>query len=203
MYGAICALAGLRAAQSDKRSFGHLLLAGGSRSYPGAVVLAETRSPFGPQLIVAPPEADLGPLARVAGVQLIEPFAERMTMNDLTGQRMAGGGGRGGLGFLHPFARRFLNRQLRLHQATVADQFEPVFTPDSRSGDQIAELPAVHDVPAVEPHDHVAPLQPRPFRAPLRLKIGDDGVACVEAIHAVIFLWNHLAGSPTYQFAIR
>ena len=55
----------------------------------GAVVLAETRSPFGPQLIVAPPEADLGPLARVAGVQLIEPFAERMTMNDLTGQRMA------------------------------------------------------------------------------------------------------------------
>ena len=32
--------AGLRAAQSDKRTFGHLLLVGGSRSYPGAVVLA-------------------------------------------------------------------------------------------------------------------------------------------------------------------
>ncbi len=30
----------LRAAQSDKRTFGHLLLVGGSRSYPGAVVLA-------------------------------------------------------------------------------------------------------------------------------------------------------------------
>ena len=33
-------LAGLRASQSDKRTFGHLLLVGGSRSYPGAVVLA-------------------------------------------------------------------------------------------------------------------------------------------------------------------
>jgi len=33
-------LAGLRAAQTDKRTFGHLLLVGGSRSYPGAVVLA-------------------------------------------------------------------------------------------------------------------------------------------------------------------
>lgn len=33
-------LAGLRASQSDKRTFGHLLLVGGSLSYPGAVVLA-------------------------------------------------------------------------------------------------------------------------------------------------------------------
>lgn len=33
-------LAELRAAQSDKRSFGHLLVVGGSHSYPGAVVLA-------------------------------------------------------------------------------------------------------------------------------------------------------------------
>jgi hydroxyethylthiazole kinase-like uncharacterized protein yjeF len=33
-------LAGLRASQSDKRTFGHLLLVGGSGSYPGAVVLA-------------------------------------------------------------------------------------------------------------------------------------------------------------------
>jgi len=33
-------LAGLRAAQSDKRTFGHLLIVGGSHSYPGAVVLA-------------------------------------------------------------------------------------------------------------------------------------------------------------------
>ncbi|HQY04887.1 MAG TPA: NAD(P)H-hydrate dehydratase, partial [Lacunisphaera sp.] len=33
-------LAGLRVAQSDKRTFGHLLLVGGSHSYPGAVVLA-------------------------------------------------------------------------------------------------------------------------------------------------------------------
>jgi len=33
-------LAGLRASQSDKRTFGHLLLVGGSHSYPGAVVLA-------------------------------------------------------------------------------------------------------------------------------------------------------------------
>lgn len=33
-------LAGLRASLTDKRTFGHLLLVGGSRSYPGAVVLA-------------------------------------------------------------------------------------------------------------------------------------------------------------------
>lgn len=33
-------LAGLRASQSDKRTYGHLLLVGGSLSYPGAVVLA-------------------------------------------------------------------------------------------------------------------------------------------------------------------
>ena len=33
-------LAALRASQSDKRTFGHLLVVGGSRSYPGAVVLA-------------------------------------------------------------------------------------------------------------------------------------------------------------------
>lgn len=33
-------LAGLRAAQSDKRTFGHLLVVGGSVSYPGAVMLA-------------------------------------------------------------------------------------------------------------------------------------------------------------------
>ncbi len=33
-------LAGLRAAQSDKRTFGHLLVVGGSGSYPGAVLLA-------------------------------------------------------------------------------------------------------------------------------------------------------------------
>jgi NAD(P)H-hydrate epimerase len=33
-------LAGLRAAQTDKRTFGHLLVIGGSHSYPGAVVMA-------------------------------------------------------------------------------------------------------------------------------------------------------------------
>ncbi len=33
-------LAGLRATQTDKRTFGHLLVVGGSRSYPGAVLLA-------------------------------------------------------------------------------------------------------------------------------------------------------------------
>jgi NAD(P)H-hydrate epimerase len=33
-------LTGLRAAQTDKRTFGHLLVVGGSHSYPGAVVLA-------------------------------------------------------------------------------------------------------------------------------------------------------------------
>lgn len=33
-------LAALRASQTDKRTFGHLLVVGGSRSYPGAVVLA-------------------------------------------------------------------------------------------------------------------------------------------------------------------
>lgn len=33
-------LAGLRAAQSDKRTFGHLLVVGGSGSYPGAILLA-------------------------------------------------------------------------------------------------------------------------------------------------------------------
>ncbi len=33
-------LAGLRPAQSDKRTFGHLLIVGGSGSYPGAVVMA-------------------------------------------------------------------------------------------------------------------------------------------------------------------
>ncbi|AOS43397.1 Bifunctional NAD(P)H-hydrate repair enzyme Nnr [Lacunisphaera limnophila] len=33
-------LAALRSSQTDKRTFGHLLVVGGSRSYPGAVVLA-------------------------------------------------------------------------------------------------------------------------------------------------------------------
>jgi len=33
-------LEGFRASQSDKRSYGHLLVVGGSRSYPGAVLLA-------------------------------------------------------------------------------------------------------------------------------------------------------------------
>lgn len=33
-------LAGLRPAQSDKRTFGHLLVVGGSGSYPGAIVMA-------------------------------------------------------------------------------------------------------------------------------------------------------------------
>jgi hydroxyethylthiazole kinase-like uncharacterized protein yjeF len=33
-------LAQLRAAQTDKRTFGHLLVVGGSRSYPGAILLA-------------------------------------------------------------------------------------------------------------------------------------------------------------------
>jgi ADP-dependent NAD(P)H-hydrate dehydratase / NAD(P)H-hydrate epimerase len=33
-------LAGLRASQTDKRTFGHILIVGGSRSYPGAVMLA-------------------------------------------------------------------------------------------------------------------------------------------------------------------
>ncbi|HWA08559.1 MAG TPA: NAD(P)H-hydrate dehydratase [Opitutaceae bacterium] len=43
-------LAGLRAAESDKRTYGHLLVVGGSRSYPGAVlmsVLAALRSGAG------------------------------------------------------------------------------------------------------------------------------------------------------------
>ena len=36
----LAGLAGLRAAQTDKRTFGHVFVVGGSRSYPGAVVLA-------------------------------------------------------------------------------------------------------------------------------------------------------------------
>jgi NAD(P)H-hydrate epimerase len=36
----LASLAGLRPAQSDKRSQGHLLVVGGSRSYPGAVLMA-------------------------------------------------------------------------------------------------------------------------------------------------------------------
>lgn len=38
--GCLAPLAGLRPAQTDKRTFGHLFIVGGSRSYPGAVVLA-------------------------------------------------------------------------------------------------------------------------------------------------------------------
>jgi len=38
--GILAPLAGLRASLTDKRSFGHLVVVGGSRSYPGAVVLA-------------------------------------------------------------------------------------------------------------------------------------------------------------------
>lgn len=38
--GCLASLARLRPAQTDKRTFGHLFIVGGSRSYPGAVVLA-------------------------------------------------------------------------------------------------------------------------------------------------------------------
>ncbi len=38
--GLLAPLGGLRAAGCDKRSFGHLLVLGGSRSYPGAVLMA-------------------------------------------------------------------------------------------------------------------------------------------------------------------
>ena len=38
--GILAPLAALRSSQTDKRSFGHVFVVGGSRSYPGAVVLA-------------------------------------------------------------------------------------------------------------------------------------------------------------------
>ncbi len=38
--GVLAPLTGLRPSQTDKRTFGHLFVVGGSRSYPGAVVLA-------------------------------------------------------------------------------------------------------------------------------------------------------------------
>ena len=50
----------------------------------GAGVQGESRSPFGPQLIVTPPAAGLAAVASLPGVQLVEAVARRALMNDLT-----------------------------------------------------------------------------------------------------------------------
>jgi subtilisin-like proprotein convertase family protein len=50
----------------------------------GAGVQGESRSPFGPQLIVTPPAAGLAAVASLPGVQLVEAVARRTLMNDLT-----------------------------------------------------------------------------------------------------------------------
>lgn len=54
----------------------------------GAEVLAETRSPFGPQFVVAPTVRSLAALAALPSVQLIEVCADRVVLNDLTRTRL-------------------------------------------------------------------------------------------------------------------
>jgi subtilisin-like proprotein convertase family protein len=55
----------------------------------GARVIAEDRSPFGPELIVEPaPNADLASLAQLAEVQNVEFAYDRMAANDLTRVRV-------------------------------------------------------------------------------------------------------------------
>jgi subtilisin-like proprotein convertase family protein len=54
----------------------------------GARVMREDRSPFGPQLIVLPPRDALPRIAQLAAVQAVEPFRQRVPMNDLTRVRV-------------------------------------------------------------------------------------------------------------------
>ncbi|MBI2924850.1 MAG: S8 family serine peptidase, partial [Verrucomicrobia bacterium] len=54
----------------------------------GAEVLAEQPTPFGPQLTLRPPPESLVALANLPGVQGIEPFYERVLLNDLTRLRL-------------------------------------------------------------------------------------------------------------------
>lgn len=54
----------------------------------GANILAEARSPFGPQFVVDPPPGEVTALACLPEVQLVEPWVARLPMNDLTGVRM-------------------------------------------------------------------------------------------------------------------
>ena len=54
----------------------------------GAEVLTEQPTPFGPQLTLRPPADSLVALANLSGVQGIEPFYERVLLNDLTRLRL-------------------------------------------------------------------------------------------------------------------
>ena len=54
----------------------------------GAEVLGADRSPFGPQLIVRPPLNALAALARLPAVQGVEPYLQRVPLNDLARVRV-------------------------------------------------------------------------------------------------------------------
>ncbi|RME94442.1 MAG: hypothetical protein D6766_05815, partial [Verrucomicrobia bacterium] len=54
----------------------------------GLAVVARAQTPFGPRWTVEASGRDVGELARLSGVQLVEPYAERVWMNDLTRARL-------------------------------------------------------------------------------------------------------------------
>ncbi|MCB1124870.1 MAG: S8 family serine peptidase, partial [Verrucomicrobiae bacterium] len=54
----------------------------------GTRVLGEMRTPFGPRLTVQPSGGELAALAALPGVQLIEPCAGRVLLNDLSRERL-------------------------------------------------------------------------------------------------------------------
>ena len=56
-----------------------------------ATVVAQSRTPFGPRLTVEASGGELADLAGLAGVQLIEPVAPRVLLNDLSRERLGVG----------------------------------------------------------------------------------------------------------------
>jgi subtilisin-like proprotein convertase family protein len=54
----------------------------------GAKVKGEARSPFGPQFVIEPRPESLVALANLPGIQLLETYAQRVPMNDLTRVRL-------------------------------------------------------------------------------------------------------------------
>src|SRR5689334_2378015 len=82
--------------------------------------------------------------------------------------------GSGCLTLFCPLARRLLNDEIHLTGLAVPNEIEPVLAADRSGGDEIAQMPAVHHIPPVEPLDDISPFEAGLLRGPLRLEVGDD-----------------------------